>query len=172
MRVLALDLSLTRTGYALGLEDFGTLEPAKMQTGIGRIDWIMRQAIELATVNLVDLVAIEGYAMGKMTSHAHAQGELGGLIRWALTRKGIPYVEIPPSNAKKYATGKGNANKEAVLAEAIRRLGYSGSSNDVADALWLWAMTMDRYGSPAVTVPQIHRDGLRKVPWPAIGKAA
>jgi crossover junction endodeoxyribonuclease RuvC len=171
VKILALDLSLTSSGYAIG-ERVGILEPPRnCSAGMPRIDWIMLRCLELALLpEPVDLVAVEGYSFGSQ-GRQHATGELGGLVRWALWRKRVPVVEIPPKSLKTYAAGNGNANKERMLAEAIRRLGYQGASNDEADALWLRAMALDAYGAPVVTVPQAHRAALQKIKWPNIRKA-
>jgi hypothetical protein len=65
-----------------------------------------------------------------------------------------------------YATGKGNASKEAVLAEAVRRFNYQGNDNNEADALVLWCLAQDAAGTPAVVVPATHRRVLTSVEWP------
>lgn len=165
LSVLALDLSLTSTGWAHTDGGIGTIEVDG--SGVERLDAILGRIIELSVG--ADLVLVEGYSMGsRKTSHAHALGELGGLVRWSLWVRGIPYVEVPPSCLKKLATGKGNAKKEAVLAEAIRRLGYAGCSTDEADALWLLTAAQVRLNLPgAPQLPQTHLDGLTKVQWAA-----
>lgn len=166
-RILGLDLSLTRTGWASSAVTWGVLVPFKgFEHGVPRLDWIMRRVLELAAG--VDLVVVEGYSFGSNMAGARAIAELGGLVRWALWRKQVQVVEVPPSNLKKYAAGKGNAGKEEVLAAAIRRLEYSGHDNNEADALWLWQMAADQYGFGAGVVPQSHREGLVKVKWPEL----
>jgi crossover junction endodeoxyribonuclease RuvC len=175
MKILGLDLSLTRSGWASGRDAYGLLIPPKTHAdGIPRIDWVMRQVIDTLAIG-VDLVVIEGYSFGQArgTSHSHAQGELGGLVRWALFRKGISYVEIPPATLKKFATGKGNANKELMLAEAVRRLDYRGrSDNNEADALWLWMLGAEAYGFGGDVVPKAQRDVAANLKWPRILTAA
>ena len=46
------------------------------------------------------VVFIEGYAMSKQTSHAHAQGELGGILRLDLFERDIPFIEVPPTSLR------------------------------------------------------------------------
>lgn len=163
MNVLGLDLSLTCTGYSLdrpaGLH-VGTL--TTRLRGCDRLTWLRTEIVALA--EQADLAVIEGYSFNSRSSQAHALGELGGVVRVALHERGIAYVDVPPAIVKKYATGKGNAGKELVLVEAVKRLGYAGSSNDEADALWLHAIGRDLVGNPAVEVPQAHRAALAKLP--------
>lgn len=105
------------------------------------------------------VVFIEGYAPGR-NNRAHQMGELGGVLRLGFTHAGIEYRDVSPPTVKKYATGKGNAGKDQVLAEAIRRLGYEGHSTDEADALWLRQIGLALTGGDAVDVPQAHRAAL------------
>ena len=166
MNVLALDLSLNSTGYAWwdrgGHQGIGTLDP-KGRRGPERLIWVREQVMHLADKKMyADLVAIEGYAFAR-TNQAHQVGELGGVVRCALWDAGIEFVEVAPSSVKKYATGKGNANKNAMLVAAGRRLGYEGDSNDEADAAWLCALVLDALGCPVVDVPASHRAAVAAV---------
>lgn len=119
-----------------------------------------------------DVGIIEGYAFAK-GFRAHQMGELGGVIRLGFFQKKIPLVVIPPTTLKKFAIGrgrvkKGEDSKAMVLAEAIRRLNYSGSSIDQADALWLLQMGIHQYKLPgAVKLPQNHMAALsEEIEWP------
>lgn len=110
---------------------------------------------------VVDVVALEGYAHGR-TNQAHQIGEAGGIVRLDLWEHGIPYLLFPPTQVKKYATGRGNANKDEVLASAIRRLDYQGASNDEADALWLRALGLATLGHPVVELPKSHLEVVQE----------
>lgn len=171
MRVAAFDLSLTRPavcvdGHLAVLETKKLRGHERLRTILdwvnGHVGWPQRD---------VDLVAIEGYAYAR-ANQAHQIGELGGLVRHRLWERGAPYIVVPPASVKTYATGKGNAGKDDVLTAAIRRGGalFTGSSNDEADAWWVWALTMDLAGAPVVDVPKTHRRALDKLqmPTPAI----
>jgi len=49
-----------------------------------------------------------------------------------------PYMGIPVGTVKKLATGKGNANKAAMVAAAARRWALADAVDDnEADALWV-----------------------------------
>lgn len=165
-RVIGVDLSLTATGIA-GPAATCTLAPKTR--GCERLIWLrdrVRKVCELA-----DLVVIEGYAFSARNSHAHALGELGGVVRVALHVASVPFVEVPPASLKKYACNRGNAKKEEILAAAIRRLGYEGSSHDEADALWLRHMGLDALGFAEIQMPEANREALKKVAWPSYNGA-
>lgn len=170
-RPSGLDLSLTSTGVAA--PDGSLHIIASKQRGIERVVDIAHNALHLIGAlsvdhRGVDIVAIEGYSFSSRNSHAHALGELGGVVRYELWARGVPWVDIPPATVKKYATGKGNATKDQVLAAAIRRGGplFTGTGNDVADAWWLRTLTLDAYNHPLIAVPQTHRAALDKIDWP------
>lgn len=161
-RVMGLDLSLTETGYALSGNRVGRIRPGKRR-GMERLLWLRAQVMTMVQENDQHIVYIEGYSFSSRNSHAHGLGELGGVIRLSLYERGIPYVDVPPSSLKKYATGKGNARKELVLVEAVKRLEYPGANDNEADALWLRALGMEHQGSPTVEVPKVHRKALEKI---------
>lgn len=132
MRVLAFDLSLTSTGVA---HEGGTSRITPKCKGVERLAEI-REAVRLLVLTTApELVVIEGYAYAR-ANQAHQIGELGGVIRLLLHDMGIEYREVPPSSLKKWATGKGNADKDTMLETAIRKHGFQGHGNDEADA-WL-----------------------------------
>lgn len=75
------------------------------------------------------------------TDAAHVYGGLmATLTAWAELR-GIPYAGVPVGTIKRHATGKGNANKDAMIA-AARERGFSPSDDNEADAIaiLLWAV--------------------------------
>ena len=89
------------------------------------------------------LVLIEGYSFGSRNSQAHALGELGGILRLAFWQAKLPYVEIPPSMLKKFATGKGNSDKRTVAVEVVKRWGFEAETEDEVDAFGLARMGYD-----------------------------
>lgn len=176
MKITALDLSLTASGYAVGgmsspgfargPEQLGTIT-TNGHRGYERIDRIRGKVLDL--VHEADVVVLEGYAYGmKRQSHTREIAELGGVVRMTLHDLGFPFVDVPPASLKKYATGKGNAAKELVLVEAVKRLEYAGSDNNEADALWLLEMALDQYGIVKSIVPKANRAALGKVEWPSL----
>ena len=64
-------------------------------------------------------VFIEGYAFATAgKSHVRSVAENTGLLKHKLYKSKHEYISVPPSVVKKYATGRGNANKE-VMYEAF-----------------------------------------------------
>jgi crossover junction endodeoxyribonuclease RuvC len=81
----------------------------------------------------IKAVGIEGYARGAMNRREEA-GELGGTLRILLFENKIQYIDIAPSQIKKFATGKGNAQKDHVLLAVYKKWGIEFKTNDEADA--------------------------------------
>lgn len=67
--------------------------------------------------------------------------ELRGVVKAWCWINHIEYVEVQPMDLKRYSCGKFDAGKDEMIEAARARLGYAGSSDDEADALWLleWA---------------------------------
>ena len=67
-------------------------------------------------------------------------GYLAHVTAWCEHHQ-IPYEAVPVGTIKRHATGKGNANKAAVI-EAIRARGFNPTDDNEADAIaiLLWAM--------------------------------
>lgn len=167
-RILALDLSLMRTGVC-GPDGATSCIAIGELRGMPRIDAIARQVQALARG--VDLVVIEGYSYAS-ANQAHQVGELGGCVRFLLHRLGVPYVDVAPSSLKKYAAGKGNCGKDMMIAAAIRRFGFAGSDNNEADAFLLWCLARHAYGCPIAEVPAAQAVAVTKVAWPALDEPA
>lgn len=143
MRILGLDLSLTETGVC-GI-DGSLCQTNRIRSkarGPQRLIEI-RDAVSELLLD-VDLVVIEGYSFNSKFSHAHALGELGGVVRVALHEHDVAWLDVSPAVLKKWATGKGNADKDTMLTAAVRA-GFQGSNNNEADAWWLAHLGMHAY---------------------------
>lgn len=167
MTVLALDLSLTRTGWAAPGRCGVLVPPKERDRGLLRLAWI-RDAV-LALVPTAGVVVVEGLAFGAQGRAVLDLAGLGAVVRLALSEAGVPFADVPPSVFKKFATGRGNAPKDEMLAAAIRRLDYAGHDGNEADALWLLQAGLTRYALPgAVALPQTQREALAAVSWPPL----
>lgn len=178
MKVTGLDLSLTGSGVCFADGSTALLRPPKTAAvGMARLAWIVETIWEDAiglpgSMSEVDLVVIEGYAMGSARqSMSYAIGELGGVVRFHLWERSVPYVDIPPAALKKFATNKGNAGKDEVLSAAVRA-GFEGSTNDEADAFWLRQMGLYRFGDPTVSLTAYRADVIDKLVWPEMAVPA
>jgi crossover junction endodeoxyribonuclease RuvC len=115
------------------------------------------------------LVVLEAPAYDSRTGHQHDRSGLWWLVVHQLLGNGDLVAEVTTGGLKKYATGKGNASKDAVLLAVARRFpNVEVTDNNQADALVLRAMGCHRYGRPIVTVPAVHAAALEPVRWPAV----
>lgn len=83
-------------------------------------------------------VLIEGYSYASNGS-VIALGEFGGILRLrileAMAETGATaFYEVAPSTLKKFTTGKGNGNKEAMAAHVQRQWNQIFRNNDETDA--------------------------------------
>lgn len=144
--VLALDLGTT-TGWALRTRDAAitsgimTFRPSRFEGGGMRYLRFRGWLIELAGLSGgLTRIVFEEVRAHAGTDAAHLYGGfLATLTAWC-EQQGIPYEGVPVGTIKRFATGKGNADKAAMIA-AIRARGFSPVDDNEADAiaLLLWA---------------------------------
>lgn len=179
MIIVGLDLSLTSTGIALIMTGDGReyrevrrIEStgrtgASLYQRHARLDLIAADVV--ASCNIADLVVIEGPSYGSQTGSQHDRSGLWWLVVDRLRNDSLRVVEVPPSCRMKYATGKGNARKDVVLAAVVRRYPrIDVTGNDEADALVLAAMGARWLGHPIDDLPQTHLAAMAKVHWPEV----
>lgn len=96
-------------------------------------------------------VSLEGYAFGASVGRVFNLSENTGELKKTLYRANIPFETVAPPALKKYATGKGNANKEAMyqawidagMPDLMKLFGKPeskklyGPITDIVDAYWL-----------------------------------
>jgi crossover junction endodeoxyribonuclease RuvC len=142
MAVLGIDPSLT--GFALRYVARGGELAHQIKTKStdfpcfpARLDFIEQEFSRflLSLEERIELVAIEGFSFGSRggTMQSEING-LGQTIRLALWRRGLSYVEVPPSTLKKWISGKGNAEKSTMMMEVLDRWGYKSTDDNDADA--------------------------------------
>lgn len=169
-RICGIDISLASTGVAgPGWVQRITSKGKRADSLADRRARLDRIASQVrGIVSGADLAVIEQPAYNTPGGSTHDRSGLWWLTVDMLLHLGVPVVEVSPTARAKYATGKGNAGKDAVLAAVVRRYGHLADidGNDVADAFILHAMGMDASGRPLVDVPKTHRDALAKVAWP------
>lgn len=139
------------------------------------MQWIRDMVTLAVDESNADLVAIEGFSFGSKGRAVFDIGGSGWIVRLALYERGVKYVEVPPSVLKRFACGRGNADKSAMLMAAINRLGYDNPKPDdnEVDALWLRALALDAYRHPVVQMPRAQRDAsVAAVTWPRLTKVA
>ena len=158
--VIGLDLSLTSSGIC---NSSGACITVKGQDGDDRL---VHLGDTISHFPRAELAVIEDLPRGAMggTSTGMAQG----VARYVLRMIGVPYVLVPPSSLKTYATGKGTADKVAMALAAYKRAEVEFANDDECDAWWLRAMGLDALGEPLFELPASHRRALDKVDWPVI----
>lgn len=168
---IGLDLSLASTGIAIAHNGHATVsrvmsKPTGNTTGeqLLRLRDIVSRIRAAIPLSAHTVAAMEGPAFGANDPGAHIRGGLWWMVRTMLDAEDIDVVIVPPSTLKKYATGKGNAAKDAVLAAAVRRFpDVDVTGNDEADALWLAAIRARIEGQPIDELPAAQIDAIKGV---------
>lgn len=145
--LLALDLG-SRLGWAIQLPDgsitsgTATFRPSRFEGGgMGWLRfrrWLEEMARSARPVGSVVFEEVRRHA-GTTAAHVYG-GFLAHLTAWC-EQADVPYQGVPVGTIKRYATGKGNAGKDAVIA-AMHARGFAPADDNEADALalLLWAI--------------------------------
>ena len=152
--ILALDLGST-TGWAVRNDRcrilHGTAEfrPTRFEGGGMRYlrfgKWL-DQTLEIT--GGIDAVYFEEVRRHIGTDAAHTYGGfLAALTSWC-EAKGIAYQGVPVGTIKRFATGKGNADKQAIIA-AVRERGFEPADDNEADAIAILLWALDTNGGVA-----------------------
>lgn len=174
MSVGGLDLSLTATGVALVGEVSATTMTVKsasvpnatLADRHARIGNIV-ETVELLLDGHAELVVIEGPSYGSNSVGSWDRAWLFGAMVDDLMRRGYRLAVAPPATVKKFASGKGNADKTAVAAGMTRLWPDVHPVNDNEfDALTLATMGAQWMG---LDVPERahHAECLAGVAWPS-----
>ena len=86
-----------------------------------RYDSISSWALE--KIQAVDRVALEGYSFGSQSNRLFQIAENAAILKYKCYQNSLPLDIVPPSQIKKFATGKGNANKEAMYESFLKDAG-------------------------------------------------
>jgi len=127
-------------GKIIGSQHFDWFSPEQ------RFDNISNHFIRIASKEAANAeVFIEGYSMGSK-GQVFQIGENAGLLKHKLWKRDHKLTLVPPTVLKKFATGKGNADKlqmhEAFVKETGQDLAILGKpgtnpSSDIIDAYFL-----------------------------------
>jgi len=172
---LGLDLSLTCTGWATWTEDGLTTGRIRSKlTGAARraeIAWEVGVLIELS-IPASPLIVIEAVP----TRGARAVvplAELHGVVRYFLhvgdddlypNRHRPAYLDA--GSLKTYACGYNKATKAEMVTAAQTHLGYTGKSDDEADAAWLATIGRQLAGETGPLFTAQRASILPSISWP------
>ena len=159
MLVVGIDPSLTGTGLVAWHD--GKVIIAKTLKNHPQWDIIPRvlsivEEISTEIGNIVDdigwylppnMIVIEGFSYGSRGRGLFETAYLGYRIREELhvlnSEMHIPWMEASPNELKKFVTGKGNATKDIMMQQVLKRWGYEAKDNNVADAYALAMIGVD-----------------------------
>jgi Holliday junction resolvasome RuvABC endonuclease subunit len=136
LRILALDPA-THCGYAISRSLYGVWDlTPKRDESIGmRLIRLRNKLNEIIESEKINLVVFERSG-GQHVAAVIVQSELQGQIKVICEDHKIEYRAYSSQEIKKFATGKGNVGKPAMIAAAQEKLGYPGKNDNEADALW------------------------------------
>lgn len=146
--VIGLDLSMTCVGICL---PDGTTEHVRSNTSGTLHDRAthLRDELRPWLAPGADLFVVEAIGT-RFVQTAISMAYLHCMIDDVLNCERV--VKVPPASLKRFATGRGNADKHMMTIAAIRSGWTSdeGSTHDEADAWWLWALGRHVLAAPVV----------------------
>tara|TARA_S200002703_G_C3765990_1_gene235777 strand:+ start:179 stop:763 length:585 start_codon:yes stop_codon:yes gene_type:complete len=70
-----------------------------------------------------DRVSLEGYSFGSQSNRLFQIAENAAILKYKCYQNALPLDIVPPSQIKKFATGKGNASKEDLYVSFLEETG-------------------------------------------------
>ena len=161
--IVGLDLSLTCTGIAVYNTTDDGITTKVVKTSSKDSDVCRYSKIHSDTLHeyaFSSIVFIEGYSFGSFSKSSSMSKliELGGIIKYDLDNRDIPFVIVPPTVLKKFITGKGNAKKEDVKLGVYKKFGREFKTSDEADAFALVVL-----GIKYLNIPSKYSDHITKI---------
>uniref|UniRef100_A0A6H1ZUD6 Holliday junction resolvase RuvC n=1 Tax=viral metagenome TaxID=1070528 RepID=A0A6H1ZUD6_9ZZZZ len=145
MQILALDPG-TKCGYALSPFESGVWNLSVGRHEGGGMRFFRLRNYLITACEGVDLVVYEEVRRHLGTDAAHIYGGIVAIIQEHCELHEIPYQGVAVGTIKIFGSGKGNSNKEVMLAAARERWAEVTIVDDnQADALFLWAWASNEY---------------------------
>jgi hypothetical protein len=104
--------------------------------------WLDCMAVDTSGLAAVYFEEVRRHA-GTDAAHLHG-GFLATLTSWC-EQRGIAYQGVPVGTIKRFITGKGNADKLAVVA-AVRARGFAPADDNEADAIAILLWSVETHG--------------------------
>lgn len=144
--ILALDIA-THCGWATHTHLFygvWDLTPKRDESAGMRLIRFRVKLLEIIKSSVINLVVFERPG-GQHKGAIIVQSELQSVVKLVCEDLKIPYRGYSSQEIKKFATGKGNAGKPAMIKAAQDKLGYVGNNDNEADAIWLLELAKSDY---------------------------
>lgn len=142
--ILALDIA-TKTGWrtktSSGVWD---LKPNRGESEGMRVVRFKSKVKELILLENINLVAYERPA-GMHKSSIMVASEMVGVLKDLCIEMNVELSCYSASEIKKFATGKGNASKELMIDDAIKK-GFNPKDDNEADAIHLYNLVISDIG--------------------------
>lgn len=143
-KILALDIA-TNTGWKTETASgVWNLKPNRGESEGIRVVRFKAKVRELVDLEGINLIAYERPA-GMHKSSIMVASEMVGVLKDFCMERDIALACYSATEIKKYATGRGNANKEAMI-KAARDRGYLPKDDNEADAILLYLLTKKDVG--------------------------
>ena len=152
MNLLALDLGTT-TGYCalingVKTHDTVSFKPSRVSGGGERFLRFQRWLVDFGSANAVSEIVFEEVRRHRGTDAAHVYGGLLACLTAHCEAQQIAYTGYPVGEIKKFWTGKGNADKVAMIKTANEK-GFTVSDDNEADAIAILHLHLDRINANA-----------------------
>jgi len=137
LKILAIDPA-SMLGWALSNTEYGTwnLKTRRDESMGMKLLRLKAKLEEIYKMEDFDLIVYERPA-GRHTASVIHEAKLVGKIEEWCEEHNVQYKSLSATEIKKFATGKGNAGKPAMIKAAADKLGYQGNDDNEADALWI-----------------------------------
>jgi len=144
LKILSLDVA-THCGWctetASGVWDFSIKRDESSGMRLIRFKSKLRELVDIEKVNLITFERTSGFHKNALI----VQAELHGVLKIFCEENKIEYRAFSASEIKKFATGKGNAGKPAMVQAAQEKYGYAGYNDNEADAIHIYQLTKSFY---------------------------
>lgn len=144
MKILSLDVA-THTGWCTettsGVWDLSPKRDQSMSMRLVKMKAFLREIVAMEGIEMVVFERSQG-------AHQNAvivQSELHGVLKLFCEENNLPYKAYSPGEIKKFATGKGSANKQAMVEAAQKKYGYTGKDDNEADAIHIYHLANSEF---------------------------
>ncbi|MBJ7437023.1 MAG: crossover junction endodeoxyribonuclease RuvC [Acinetobacter sp.] len=149
MKILALDPA-TITGWAVYTGETPPIVSGIINISLRKgesvgIKWLrfekwLKITIQKYGITVVSAERVSGRGPDAIVHHA----KLLGVIEKVCVEQEIEHLQYSATEIKKFATGKGNADKQDMIRAARARYDWSGEDHNEADALHILMLTLTK----------------------------